>query len=100
MRDVRESVAAHSPDQVARDPETKAEQSHSACVYREATNRTPLLSTWTREHDDAGHAATEPQLGLFDVQYNLRTQPGRVRCSTCRPGELRGCRREHGSHWW
>ena len=36
---------------------------------------------------------------MLDVQYHLRTQPGRVRCSTCRPGELRGCRREHGSHW-
>ena len=36
---------------------------------------------------------------MLDVQYNLRTQPGRVRCSTCRLGELRGCRREHGSHW-
>ena len=44
-------------------------------------------------------AAVEPPLGMLDVQYNLRTQPGRVRCSTCRPGELRGCRREHGSHW-
>ena len=57
------------------------------------------MSTWTREHDDAGHAAAEPLLGTLDVQYNLRTQSGRVRCSTCRLGELRGCRREHGSHW-
>ena len=62
----------------------EAEQSHSACVYREATgrNRTPLLSTRTGEHDDAA----EPLLGMLDVQYHLRTQPGRVRCSTCRPG--------------
>ena len=37
----------------------------------------------TREHD-AGHAAAEPLLGMLDVKYNLRTQPGRVRCSTCR----------------
>ena len=76
-----------------------AEQSHSACVHREATgrDRTPLSST--REHDDAGHAAAEPPLGMLDVQYNLRTQPGRVRCSTCGLGELRRCRREHGSHW-
>ena len=67
----------------------EAEQSHSACVHREATvrDRTPLLSTRTREHDDAGHAAAEPLLGMLDVQYNLRTQPGRVRCSTGRPGE-------------
>ena len=36
---------------------------------------------------------------MLDVQDHLRTQPGRVRCSTCRLGELRGCRREHGSHW-
>ena len=66
MRDVWESVAAHSP---------------------------------TRQHDDAGHAAAEPLLGMLDVQYNLRTQSGRVRCSTCGPEELRGCRRERGSHW-
>ena len=56
----------------------------------------PFLSTRAREH---GHAAAEPLLGMLDVQCNLRTQPGRVRCSTCGPGELRGCRREHGSHW-
>ena len=36
---------------------------------------------------------------MLDEQYNLRTQPGRVRCSTCRLGEFRGCRREHGFHW-
>ena len=46
-----------------------------------------------------GHAAAEPPLGMLGVQYNLRTQPGRVRCLTCGPGELRGCRREHGSDW-
>ena len=87
---------------VARYPETTlAEQSHSACVHRVATgrDRTHLLSTRTREHDDAGHAAAEPLHGRLDVQYNLRTQPGRVRCSTCGLGELRGCRREHGSYW-
>ena len=101
MRDVRESVAAHSPDHGSTGPGHEAKQSYSACVHREATgrNRTPLLTARTREHDDAGHAATEPLLGMLDVQYHLRTQPGRVRCSTCRPGELRGCRREHGSHW-
>ena len=100
MRDVWESMAAHSPDHGSTASRDEAEQSHSACVHREATgrNRTPLLSAQTREHDDAGHAAAEPLPGMFDVQYNLRTQPGRVRCSTCRPGELRGCRCKHGSH--
>ena len=58
-----------------------------------------FLSTRTREHDDAGHSAAESLLGMFDVQCYLKTQPGRVRCSTCTPGELRGCRRGHGSHW-
>ena len=99
MRDVSESVAAHSPHHGGTGSRGDAEQSHSACVHREATgrDRTLLLSTRTREHDDAGHAAAESLLGMLDVQYNLRTQPGRVRCSTCGPGELRGCRREHGS---
>ena len=101
MRAVWESVVAHSPDHGETESRDEVEQSHSACVHREATgrDRTPLLSTRTREHDDAGHAAAEPLLGMLDVQYHLRTQPGRVRCSTCRPWELRGCRREHGSHW-
>ena len=101
MRDVWESVAAHSPDHGSTGSRDEAEQSHSACVYREATrrNRTLLLSARTREHDDAGHAATEPLLEMLDVQYHLRNQAGSVRCSTCAPGELRGCRREHGFHW-
>ena len=79
MRDVWESVAAHSPDHGSTGSRDEAEQSHSACVYREATgrDRTPLLSARTREHDNAGHAAAEPLLGMLDVQYNLRTQPGR-----------------------
>ena len=68
---------------VARDPETKL------------NNRTVLTSTGKRpveierpfcphdtEHDDAGHAAAEALLGMLDVQYHLRTQPGQVRCST------------------
>ena len=101
MRDVRESVAAHSPDHGGTGSRDDAEQSHNACVHREATgrDRTPLLSTRTQAHDDAGHATAQPPLRMLDVQYNLRNQPGRVRCSTCGPGELRGCRREHGSHW-
>ena len=36
---------------------------------------------------------------MLGSQYNFRTHPGRVRCSTGGPGEFRGCRREHGSHW-
>ena len=55
-----------------------------------------FLSTRTLEHDDTGHAVGESSLGMLDEQYYLRTQPGRVRCSTCRPGEFRRCRREHG----
>ena len=34
---------------------------------------------------------------MLDIHYKLRTQPGRMRCSNCGPGELRWCRREHGS---
>ena len=95
MRDVLESVAAHSPDHGSTGPRDEAAQSHSARVHREATtrDRTPLLSARTRENDDAGHAAAEPLLGMLDVQCH------RVRCSTCRPGEIGGCRREHGSRW-
>ena len=87
MRDAWESMVAHSPDHGGTGSRDEAEQSHSACVHREATgrNRTHFLSAQTREHDDAGHAAAGPLLGMFDVQYHLRTQPGRVRCSTCRP---------------
>ena len=94
-------MAAHSPNHGGTGSRDEGEQSHSACVHREATgrDRTPLLSIRTREHDDAGHAAAKPPLGMLDVQYILRTQPGRVRCSTCRQGEFRGCPREHGSHW-
>ena len=90
MRDVRESVAAHSDDHGSTGSRDEAEQSYSAHVHREATgrDRTSLLSTRTREHDDTGHAVAESLLGML----------GRVRCSTCRPGELRGCRRGHGSH--
>ena len=84
---------------VPRDPETTL------------NNRTVLASTGKRpveierffcphrEHDDAGHGAAEPPLGMLDVRYKIRTQPGRARCWTCRRRELRGCRREHGSHW-
>ena len=101
MRDLWESVATHSPEHGGTGSRGDSGQSHSACVCREATgrDRTPLLSTWTREHDDAGHTAAESLLGMHDVQYNFRTQHGRVRCSTGRLGELRGCRRENGPDW-
>ena len=39
MRDVWESVAAHSPDHGGTGSRDDAEQSHSACVLREATGR-------------------------------------------------------------
>ena len=57
MRDVRESMAAQSPEHGGTGSRDDAEQSHSACVHREATGRNPLLSARTQEHDDAGHAA-------------------------------------------
>ena len=100
-RDVWESVVAHSSDHGGTESRDEAEQSNSAYVHREATgrDRTPLLSTRTREHDDAGHTVAESPLGLLDVQYYLRTQLGRVRCSICRSGKFRGYRREHGLHW-
>ena len=39
MRAVRESVVAHSPDHGKTESRDEAEQSHSACVHREATGR-------------------------------------------------------------
>ena len=86
---------------VARDSKTTLNNRTVLSFNRETAcrDRTPLLSTRTREHDDAGHAAAEPPLGMLDVQHNIRAQPGRVRCAPSGPGELRGCGREHGSHW-
>ena len=43
MRDVRESLAAHSPDHGSTGSRDEAEQSHSACVYSEATRRNRTL---------------------------------------------------------
>ena len=65
MRDVWESVAAHSPDHGGTESRDEAEQSHSACVHREATgrDRTLLLSTRTWERRD-----------WETVQYNLRAK--------------------------
>ena len=86
---------------VARDPETKLNNRTvlASTGKRAVEIERRFLSTRTREHDDAGHAAAEPLLGMLDVQYNLCTQPGPVRRAPGGPGELRGCRREHGSHW-
>ena len=49
MRDVQESVAAHSPDLGGTGPRDETKQWHTACVYREATgrNRTPFVRTDT-----------------------------------------------------
>ena len=92
-------MATHSTGHGGTGSRDDAEQSQSARVCSEVTgqDRTTFLPTRTQEHDDAGHAATEPLLGMLDMHYNLRTQPGRMRCTICGPGELRGCRREHGS---
>ena len=43
MRDVRESVAAHSPDHGSTGSREEAEQSQSACVHSEATGRDRTL---------------------------------------------------------
>ena len=101
MRALWELVAAHSVDHGGTRFKDDAEQSHSALVNRETTgrDRTPLLSRHTREHDDAGHATAESLLGVLGVQYNIRTQSGRVRRAPSGLGELRGCGCEHGSHW-
>ena len=100
MRALRESVATHPPDHGGSGYEDDAQESRSALVNRETTgrDRTPLLSTRTREHYDAGPATAGSLLGKLDVQY-VRTQLGRVRRSPCGPRELRGCRREQGSLW-
>ena len=36
---------------------------------------------------------------MLNVYNTIGTQPGRVRCPLDGSGELRGCRREHGSHF-
>ena len=78
---------------VARDPETKL---NNRAVLASAGQRPVEIERPFCPHG-YGNATAEPPLEMLDVWYHLRTQPGRVRCSTCRPGELRGCRREHGS---
>ena len=101
MRDLWETVAVHSSDHGGAGFEDDAKQSHSVLVNRETTSRdrTPFLSTRTWEHDDAGHASAESPLGVPDVQYNIRTPSGLVGRLPSGPGELRGCRREHGFYW-
>ena len=76
-----ESVATHSSDHAGFGGDVK--QSHGALVHRETTSRdrTPLLSIRALKHDDAGHATAVSLLGMLDVQYKIRGQPGRVRCS-------------------
>ena len=96
MRDVRESVAAHSPDNGSTGSRDEAEQSHSACVCREATgrNRTPLLSARTQATPqqslcwECSTCSTTLGLSLDGCDVRLVDR-----------GELRGCRREHGSNW-
>ena len=73
------------------DPETKL-NNRTVLAFggkRPVDIERPFVSTRTREHDDAGHAAAESLLGMLDVQYHLRTQPGRVQCSICRRGASR-----------
>ena len=55
---LRAMVAALSSDHGGAGPGDHAKQPHSALVNKETTgrDRTPLLSTPAREHDDAGHA--------------------------------------------
>ena len=73
-RNVREPVAADPPGYCGTRSRGDSEQSHRACVCRETTcrDRTPLLSSWTREHDDAGHAAAESFFG--NVQRAVQLQ--------------------------
>ena len=89
MRALREQVAAHCLVHGGAGFEDDAKQSHCALVHRETTgrDRTSLAST---------RATAESPLGMLDVQYNIRAQPG-VQRAPSGPGELRGCGREHGS---
>ena len=74
MRDVWESVVAHSPDHGGKEPRDEAEQSHSACVRREATGRdqTPLLSTRTWERRDTVPLKVQGQLKGVDQEACLQ----------------------------
>ena len=72
MRGLRESVAAHPPDHGGTGLEDDSKQPHSSLVHWETTgrDRTPFVSTWTREHDDGGHASAESPLGMLNMHYN------------------------------
>ena len=74
MRDVCESVVAHSPDHGGTELRDEAEQSHSACVHMEASgrDRTPLLSTRTSERRDAVLVKVQGQLKGVDQEACLQ----------------------------
>ena len=65
VKDVRQH-----PDHYSTGSRDEAEQSHSACVHKEATgrDRTPLVFARTREQDDASHTAAELPLEMLDRQ--------------------------------
>ena len=95
---LREPVAARPSDHSDAGFGGAARQPHSVHINRETTSRdrAPLLPLRAPEHDYAGHAAAESRRGIQD---DFRAQSGRVRRAPGGPGELRGCGREHGSHW-
>ena len=74
MRDVWESVVAHSPDHGGTELRDEAEQSHSACVHMEASgrDRTPLLSTRTSERRDTVPVKVQGQLKGVDQEACLQ----------------------------
>ena len=81
MRDVRESVAAHSPDHGSTGTRDEAEQSHSACVYREATGRHIERPICPRGHRSMMMQATPQQ----SLHWECST------CSTTSGLSLDGC---------
>ena len=74
LRDVWESVVAHSPDHGETEPRDEAEQSHCAFVHREATarHRTRLLSTRTWERRDIVPPKLQGQLKGVDQEACLQ----------------------------
>ena len=108
MRALREQVATHSFDDFDAGFGDGAKQPRSALINDphsqeqdgETTSRdgTAFFPSRARVHDNAGFATAESPLGMLDVQYKNRAQPGRVRRAPGGPGELRGCGREHCSH--
>ena len=108
MRALREKVATHSSDHFDAGFGNGAKQPCSALINdphgqeqngeTTSRDRTPFLPSRAQEHDNAGFATAESPLGMLDVQYKIRAQPGRVRRAPGGPGELRGCGREHCSY--